>query len=186
MRRSRIGPKTYDEARARHKPMKRSAMAHGTKRMKRASVSPEEKAWREAVLDRDRRKCRWPTENDSHHRGRLHAHHINERSQRPDLVYDISNGATLCSFHHDYAHHSVMGRRRAKELGLLGGETYEAAQKKQRVRCFYCGKVIVEAVVGSGWIHQRTGLAACNPNPRDPTSPKAKPDDTTSMRKVYI
>ena len=107
-----------------------SALKRG-RRMKRIKISPEELAWREAVLERDGRKCRWPTENPSHHRGKLHAHHINERSQRPDLVLDVVNGATLCSFHHDYAHHSVMGRRRAKELGLLGGETYEYAQKSR-------------------------------------------------------
>lgn len=138
-----FGPKTYEEAKARFKPMsrktplrarsakKRSITPKPRKQMKRATISPEDKAWREAVLERDGRQCRWPTENESHHRGKLHAHHINERSQRPDLVHDLDNGATLCSFHHDYAHHSVMGRRRAKELGLLGGETYEAAQKRK-------------------------------------------------------
>lgn len=133
-----LGAKTYEEAKARYKPMRRSKLASKStlkrSRMKAARISPEDKAWREAVLERDGRKCCWPTENDSHHRGRLHAHHINERSQRPDLVHDVSNGATLCSFHHDYAHHSVMGRRRARELGLLGGETYEKAMKRRAAR----------------------------------------------------
>lgn len=155
-----LRPANYQEAKANHRPMKRNAPLKRAgfrkpalapskneiasrkpiarksplsqrKGLKRKRISPEEKAWREAVLERDNHQCRWPTENESHHRGRLHAHHINERSQRPDLVYDVSNGAALCNFHHDYAHHSIMGRIRAKELGLLGGETYEAAQKKQ-------------------------------------------------------
>lgn len=134
-----LRPDSYEAAKANYKPMRRSSMKRSTKQLgrtkkplKRPRPSPEDEAWREAVLERDGHKCRWPTENESHHRGKLHAHHINERSQRPDLVHDVDNGATLCSFHHDYAHHSVMGRRRAKELGLLGGETYEKARKERR------------------------------------------------------
>jgi hypothetical protein len=46
--------------------------------------------------------------------------------------------------------------------------------------CPWCGKVIVRAVVGDGWIHQKTGLAVCNPNPRDPSSPQAKPREGAS------
>lgn len=43
-------------------------------------------------------------------------------------------------------------------------------------KCFYCGKVIVRATVGNGWIHRRTGVAACNGgDPHDPSPPQAKP-----------
>lgn len=93
-----------------------------------ARVSRDD-AWSNAVLERDGHRCRWPT---GPHLGRIVAHHINERSQRPDLIFDINNGAALCASHHDYAHHTVAGRREAKELGLLGGTTYEAAMKERR------------------------------------------------------
>jgi hypothetical protein len=86
--------------------------------------------WANAVLERDGYRCRWPT---GPHRGTIVAHHINERSQRPDLIHDVDNGAALCASHHDYAHHTVEGRREATALGLLGGVTYEAAMKAGRI-----------------------------------------------------
>lgn len=111
-------------------------------RMRRAKPDPLHEEWRQKVLDRDGRRCRWiislgrqkPGQR-CHQRGdSLHAHHINERSQRPDLRYAVDNGATLCDPHHDYAHHTVKGRADAKAQGLLGGETYEAANSIRQPR----------------------------------------------------
>ena len=53
--------------------------------------TPEYKAWRLAVFQRDGFKCR--------HCGatkKLQADHIIPRSARPDLAYEVSNGRTLC------------------------------------------------------------------------------------------
>lgn len=102
----------------------------------RHRISPEDEAWREAVLEKDGHQCRWihaDTKRRCRRKGpKLHAHHIRERTQRPDLIHDVDNGAAICSEHHDYAHHNAQGRKEATEQGLLGGETYEAAQKRKR------------------------------------------------------
>jgi hypothetical protein len=104
--------------------------------MKRATISPEDTAWREAVLERDGRQCRWidpRTKQRCRRRGKkMHAHHIRERTQRPDLRYDVDNGATICGEHHDYLHHNAQGRKEAREQHLLGGTTYELARKLQQ------------------------------------------------------
>ena len=104
--------------------------------MKRTAPAPEDLAWRQEVLERDGYRCRWidvRTGQRCKRRGKkMHAHHIRERTQRPDLIHDVDNGATICPPHHDYAHHNAQGRREATEQGLLGGETYEAAQKRKR------------------------------------------------------
>jgi len=98
-------------------------------RLKSKPESAEDKAWKKAVRERDGYRCRWPdcdVESKS-----IHAHHIHTRKQRPDLRYDINNGAALCFTHHDRLHHTVEGRRRGRELGLLGTETYEKAMKSK-------------------------------------------------------
>jgi len=136
--------KTFQEAKARYKPMRRTPMRSRSRssakparsRMKRTRRSPEDDQWRDAVLERDGRQCRWidpRTKQRCRRRGKkMHAHHIRERTQRPDLIHDVDNGATICPPHHDYAHHDPQGRKEATEQGLLGGETYEAAQKRRR------------------------------------------------------
>lgn len=109
--------------------MKRTRMKQGYK------PDAEHDAWRAAVLQRDGKQCRWihrETKRRCRRKGeKLHAHHILERSQRPDLRYTVSNGAALCSEHHDTLHHTVTGRQWGRYLGLLGGETYEHAHRRQ-------------------------------------------------------
>ena len=141
--------RSYEEAKASYKPMRRTAMRSRTSlkrskpmkrsRMKRSKISPEETAWREEVLKRDGYQCRWIDETGKRcqvkDKENLDAHHISERSQRPDLILDLDNGAALCGGpgrHHDRLHHTVEGRKRGRELGLLGTETYEAAQKNKK------------------------------------------------------
>lgn len=119
--------KTYEQAKRDFKPMRRSTIKSSKPmkrtRMKQSRISPEDKAWCEAVLERDGHRCRWVdprTDFRCSEAGKhVQAHHINERSQRPDLVHDVDNGAAICPFHHDYAHHSVRGRKEAQAQGLL-------------------------------------------------------------------
>ena len=138
--------KTYLEAKAAHKEMKRSKLTSKASkgklkrgRFKRKPVSPEGKQWREQVLERDGYRCRWINEDGERcpisGAENLEAHHIHERSQRPDLKLDLTNGAATCVvgpyWHHDHLHHTVKGRQRGRDLGLLGTETYEKAVKQK-------------------------------------------------------
>jgi len=103
--------------------------------VKRYRPSAADRAWSKAVLERDGYQCRWidpKTGERCPRRTNLTAHHINERSQRPDLRLELSNGAAICDGsggHHDYLHHTVQGRKEARAQKLLGGETYEYARK---------------------------------------------------------
>jgi hypothetical protein len=67
--------------------------------MKRNYNDPQYKKWRSEVRKRDNNICQWP------HCGctkKLQAHHINKWSDFPGLRYNISNGITLCRYHHDF------------------------------------------------------------------------------------
>lgn len=58
---------------------------------------PMQKQWRRSVKNRDCWVCRL---KDSNCNGKLEAHHILPWSEFPELRYQISNGITLCRFHH--------------------------------------------------------------------------------------
>ena len=161
MKRSRIGPKTYEaalasriaqDARRRekasqkprksrissHKPLERKhgLLQRRSKPLKRKKISKEEMEWREGVLDRAGNRCQWvdrETELRCEIRGKesLDAHHICKRSQRPDLKLSPENGAALCRLHHDYTD-TVEGRAEAIAQNLLSTETYEAAMKAKQ------------------------------------------------------
>ena len=85
--------------------------------------------WSAKVLERDGHHCRWPECNEQG--PQVQAHHIQTRRQRPDLKLVLDNGAAICNRHHDRLHHTLNGRREARVLGLLGGQTYEAAMKER-------------------------------------------------------
>src|ERR1051325_118369 len=118
------------------KPMKRSAMKRvlnripgtGRKILRARGPSTADLKWAKAVRERDNYTCRWP--GCGFYSQHIHAHHIHTRRQRPDLRHDPANGAALCNEHHDRLHHTEEGRREARELGLLGTETYEKARKE--------------------------------------------------------
>lgn len=59
---------------------------------------PEYKKWRYAVRRRDKGKCQYPGCNS---RKKLKTHHIQRWADNPILRYEVSNGITLCRFHHD-------------------------------------------------------------------------------------
>ena len=57
--------------------------------------SDEYKTWRKAVKTRDKYKCQFPgCEYDV--QIHLQVHHIERIIDRPDLIFDVSNGITLC------------------------------------------------------------------------------------------
>uniref|UniRef100_A0A6M3LY09 Putative homing endonuclease n=1 Tax=viral metagenome TaxID=1070528 RepID=A0A6M3LY09_9ZZZZ len=77
------------------------------------------KLWSESVLKRDDYTCQkcYATKEEKI----LHAHHILPKKERPDLIYDISNGQTLCrSCHH---HHHKLGNTNV--LGMRWKQTKE-------------------------------------------------------------
>lgn len=57
--------------------------------------SPEYRRWRIAVLQRDGFKCVWCPETSN-----LEVDHVYPFAYFPELRFDITNGRTLCSFHH--------------------------------------------------------------------------------------
>lgn len=61
-----------------------------------------EHAFREAVRDRDGRRCTFPHGSLPWLRCsmRLEVHHVASRGARPDLALDPDNGTTLCSLSH--------------------------------------------------------------------------------------
>lgn len=149
MKRSRIGPASYEAALAlqqrkrekvSQKPRKSIARKQGLsqrrgKPLKRKRISKEEREWRETVLERDGYRCRWVDPKTDQRCGEcgphIQAHHINERSQRPDLALNADNGAAICPFHHDRLHHDLQGRKEARAQGLLStAPKYEYRDRK--------------------------------------------------------
>lgn len=61
--------------------------------------NPDLRSWREDVLERDGHRC-----VDCGRTERLHAHHLQERSKRPDLALDVDNGVTVCDDCHAERH----------------------------------------------------------------------------------
>ena len=115
-------------------PSKAALEGKRRSKQRKATNGRRHKIWQKEVRERDNYTCRWP--GCSFQSKYIDVHHINERSQRPDLRYDTQNGACICglgtkSNHHDRLHHTVEGREEGKKLGLLGGETYEAARKEE-------------------------------------------------------
>lgn len=60
-------------------------------------LDPRYQQWRNAVLRRDRYKCRWP---NCKCRQKLQVHHIARWADYPMLRYEVTNGVTLCKEHH--------------------------------------------------------------------------------------
>ena len=141
-----------------HKPLRRSLKpASGVKTpfqrpSKRLRTKPDPKGivWSKAVRERDGNECQWPgltievlneawpgfsmnfsLLNAPCSTGdvRIDPHHVNPRSRRPDLKYEISNGICLCRAHHDWVGNNP---REAEKIGLLRFDSYEAAQKARK------------------------------------------------------
>ena len=67
----------------------------------RIRQNQQSKLWSVAVRNRDRFKCQFPNCSETNH---LHAHHIESYLKFPKLRYELSNGITLCSKHHETIH----------------------------------------------------------------------------------
>lgn len=60
------------------------------------------KRWRGKVFKRDGHacqmpECKWP-------QGKLNAHHIHMKWYKPEWIFKLTNGITLCEYHHKYIH----------------------------------------------------------------------------------
>jgi hypothetical protein len=70
-------------------------------------MSHEMKEWRKAVFTKDNWTCRLCLDRSRKgHRVTLNAHHIKRFADRPDLMFEVSNGVTLC----DCCHKKTYGR----------------------------------------------------------------------------
>ena len=79
----------------------------------RARYSGKLTRWKKAVKERDGNKC---TECGSDQY--LHAHHIKSFSEFPELADDVSNGITLCEFHHSVVHGRWIGAKSRNQRWL--------------------------------------------------------------------
>ena len=61
-------------------------------------ADPRYKAWRQQVLKRDKRCCRFP---GCKSRRRLQTHHIKTWEYYPSLRFMVENGITLCKVCHE-------------------------------------------------------------------------------------
>lgn len=95
----------------------------GRKRL-RAKSDRRLAKWSKEVKERDGNRCQWPGGCQTGD-ARIDAHHIAERSLRPDLKYSVRNGLALCRTHHDWL---PSHRQLAIAMGLLSDETYEKAK----------------------------------------------------------
>ena len=133
-----FGRYTYEEAvakaraadeRRRARKGKRSAAAKAgaVRRAAKQQTGDEQwKEWERQVFERDGYKCQFP--GGCKNRGaRLVAHHKNERSQRTDLKYVVSNGITLCVIEHNWVHANPA---KAVAMGLLIYRSRELAMKE--------------------------------------------------------
>ena len=67
----------------------------------RARNSRVSRIWSKKVRERDNFKCQFPNCIETKN---LHAHHIKSYLEYPELRYELNNGITLCSKHHEELH----------------------------------------------------------------------------------
>lgn len=63
---------------------------------------PRYKKWRDKVYKRDGHACQFP--DCKWPMGKLNAHHIKMKWYFPDLIFTLTNGITLCEYHHTDIH----------------------------------------------------------------------------------
>ena len=67
--------------------------------------------WQMRVMCRDGFRCRFLMCNEENN---ILAHHIESRSQSPELALEVDNGVTLCTKHHGQAHSGYMSIKTLK------------------------------------------------------------------------
>lgn len=86
--------------------------------------------WREAVLERDNHTCQdCGIQSTPEHPVRLEAHHIKDKTDFPELMFDVDNGLTLCKPCHTRTDNfgfrkanELMRRRRSGDSSALGDD----------------------------------------------------------------
>lgn len=63
---------------------------------------PKYKKWRGSIFKRDGFACQYP--GCKWPMGKIAAHHIRMKWYNPELIYKLTNGITLCDYHHTYIH----------------------------------------------------------------------------------
>ena len=92
--------------------------------------TPEYKNWRKSVYERDD----WTCQHCSERGGRLHAHHIRPKSLYPELMFDISNGLTLCVSCHHRAHTKMEEARNGFVICRLRKNLKPKGEENERSR----------------------------------------------------
>ena len=140
MRRSGFTKPTYEEAiEKRRKRAEKLKARLGTATVKRTATGPRKRSKKASLLAGFNAKvrakynytCQFP--GCGYYSKTIDVQHINKKSQRPDLKYDISNGITLCRLHHDWIDNTVEGRKMGLQLGLHKIDSYEKAQKSKNL-----------------------------------------------------
>jgi len=102
-----------------------------TSENKKARNNIEYKDWRRQVFERDNYTCQVCGVRG----GSLHAHHINNFSDNPELRLDLNNGVTICKDHHSpyvfASFHNLYGKN---------NNTYE--QLKEYIKRYQLGELI--------------------------------------------
>lgn len=65
-------------------------------------TDPRYKKWRNAIFKRDGHECQYP--GCKWPKGKLNAHHIHMKWYHPEWIFKLTNGITLCEYHHKYIH----------------------------------------------------------------------------------
>lgn len=65
-------------------------------------TDPRYKKWRNAIFKRDGHECQYP--GCKWPKGKLNAHHIHMKWYNPEWIFKLTNGITLCEYHHTYIH----------------------------------------------------------------------------------
>lgn len=79
--------------------------------------------WKEAVKERDNYTCQ-KCYGKNQTKRKVAAHHIKPKEGFPELMYDISNGITLCDYCHRSLHHKG-------KIGVFRGKTLSQNHKRK-------------------------------------------------------
>lgn len=65
-------------------------------------TEPRYKKWRNAIFKRDGHECQYP--GCKWPKGKLNAHHIHMKWYNPEWIFKLTNGISLCEYHHKQIH----------------------------------------------------------------------------------
>jgi hypothetical protein len=121
-----LAKKIAADEKRRNKPKSAAAKAGKERTKQQANGKARlEGEWKFSVRKQYDYTCQYPscTVRDQH----IDCHHVNPRSQRKDLLYVLSNGKTMCRFHHDWIRDNP---EEAQIIGLLRVRSRELAAKE--------------------------------------------------------